>query len=365
MRLALANPYYLPHQGGIESRIEGLARGLARRHEVAVLTARLPGTASEERRDGYTVLRCPARVLRWFPYNPPPLWTRGLDAALEAWGPDVVDFHYRWAPEWTRAMARWARGHALVFTWHNHFGEGEGPARLLSAAADARFLRSLAHARRIVCVSRAVEAELAGRGLPRARLVTVYPGFEHPPPVREPEGEHAVFVGRLVATKGLATLLDALAMAPRVRVVVAGKGPQRRWLEARARWLGLQGRVRFAGFVPEEEKIRLVASARFLVHPARWESLGHAVVEAMLLGKPVVATRAGGLPEAVGYGGLLVEPGDARALAEAMSKLWDDEGYRAKLGEAARAHAESFTWERCLAATERVYSDALEGQGRS
>lgn len=359
MRLLLANPYFLPHQGGIEGRIAGLARGLAARHEVAVLTARLPGTLAEEVVDGYTVLRCPAWQWRGFPYNPPPLWTRGVSDALEAWQPEVADFHYRWAPEWTRAMASWAREHATVFTWHNPYGEGTGLVGALSRWNDARFLPRLRDVRHVVCISEHVARDLAQRGLPGAKLVPIHAGFEAPALRGAPEDHHAVFVGRLVATKGLDTLLEALAVAPEVRVVVVGKGPERRSLERQARRLGVDARVRFAGFVPDAEKARLVAGARFVVHPARWEGLGHALAEAMLLGKPVVATRVGGISEVVGPGGVLVGPERPRELAGAMQALWGDASLRKVLGAKARAHAAGFTWERCVAATEKVYREAL------
>ncbi|HEV8359571.1 MAG TPA: glycosyltransferase family 4 protein [Candidatus Thermoplasmatota archaeon] len=360
MRVLLANPYFWPHEGGIEGRLQGLARGLARRHEVGVLTARLPGTALEETRDGYTILRCPARVWRGFPSNPPPLWTRGILARARAWKPDLLDYQYRWAPEWNRAMAAWAREGPLVLTWHNAFGEGEGLVGRLSAWNDRRFVALMGSARGVVCISRAVEQDLARRGVAPGKLRTVHAGFDAPPPLALPEGDHAVFAGRLVATKGLDVLLAALPAAPEVRVVLVGKGPERARLERLAARLGVQDRVRFAGFVREEEKRRLVAGARFVVHPARWESLGHALAEAMLQGKPVIASDVGGIPEVVGPGGVLVPTGDAAALAAAMRDLWADAGLRAALGWKAQAHAATFTWDRCVAATERVYREAVE-----
>lgn len=360
MRLLLANPYFHPHLGGIEARMRGLARELARRHEVAVLTARLPGTAEEERLDGFTVLRCPAVVWRSFPYNPPPVWTRGILAELESWNPEVADFQYRWAPKWTRAMEAWARKHATVFTWHNPYGEGQGFVRSLSEWNDARFLRSLEQVRRVVCISESVRRDLAARGIGGSKLCTIYPGFGAPPEIgHEEERDHAVFIGRLVGTKGLDVLLEALALAPKVRVTLIGKGPERGNLEARARRLGVEERVRFAGFISEEEKARLTASARFVVHPSRWEGFGHALTEAMLLGKPVLATDVGGVAEAVGPGGILVPANDPPALARAMAALWQDKPLREALGAKALQHARTFTWERCARQTEEVYSEAL------
>lgn len=361
MRVLLANPYFLPFEGGIEARMAGLARGLAARHEVAVLTCRLPGTAAEERRDGYAVLRVPATVWRSFPYNPPPAFARGVLDAVAAWGPDVADFQYRWAPEWTAAMRRWARRAPAVFTWHNPFGEGTGPTGALSRWHDARFLGALRDVRRVITISQAVARDLGERGVPREKLVPIHAGFDAPPALPATDGGYALFVGRLVDTKGLDVLLDALPRAPDVRLVVVGKGPRLGFLQRRARDRGVADRVRFAGFVSAEEKERLMAGARLVAHPARWEGLGHALAEAMLHGKPVVATDVGGIPEVVGPGGVLVPPEDPRALADALRGLWADAGLREALGAKARAHAATFTWERCVALTERAYREAAAG----
>jgi glycosyltransferase involved in cell wall biosynthesis len=212
----------------------------------------------------------------------------------------------------------------------------------------------------VICISDGVRNDLAARGVPDAKLRTIHPGFDPPPIVAPPaDGDYAVFVGRLVKTKGLDVLLEALPRIPDARVVLVGKGPERGALEAQARRLGVQHRVRFAGFVSEEEKAQLIAGSRFVVHPAVWESFGHALSEAMLLGKPVLATDVGGIPEAVGPGGILAPAGDAERLAVEMRTLWADRTLREALGTKALQHARSFTWERCAALTERAYAEAL------
>jgi glycosyltransferase involved in cell wall biosynthesis len=364
VRVLLANPHFPPYRGGIEGRLEGLARGMAARgHDVAVLTARLPGTCAREERDGYEVLRCPAWLWTRFPTNPPPSWTRGVRAAAEAWAPDVLDLHYRWAPDWTRACRALAERTPLVVTWHNGFGEGQGLVGVLSRANDARFARALLpRARRVVCISDFVRRGLAARGVPPERLAVVPPGFDVPALPAERRDGPAVFVGRLVATKGLDVLLHALARAPGVRVDVAGGGPQRARLQRLAARLGVTDRARFAGFVPEAEKRALLARAPFLVHPAREEALGHALAEAMLLGCPVVGTEVGGVPEVVGPGGVLARAGDPAALADAMLLLWRDRGLAEALGSKARQHAERFTWDRCVEGTLRVYERATAAE---
>lgn len=362
VRLLLANPYFLPYHGGIEGRLAGMARELARDHEVAVLTARLPGTLLEERRDGYTILRQPSTVMSWFPYNPPPVFTPHVFDAIQGFDPDIVDFHYRWAPSWTRAFDSWSRRAPAVFTWHNPFGEGEGWLQTISEMHDRRFLQKLGSARRIICISEFVAQGLVANGVAPERLVIIYTGFDPPAPAAVVERQpFALFVGRLVETKGLDVLIDALKDFRGGPVIIVGQGPARRRLERYAVLRGVRGRLSFVGQVPNEERDRLLATARMVVHPARWEGLCHALAEALLHETPVVATTAGGTPEVVGPGGILVPPNDPARLAEAMNALWGNENLRKELAVRGRAHVSKFEWAACLKNTLRIYREAIEG----
>jgi glycosyltransferase involved in cell wall biosynthesis len=196
-----------------------------------------------------------------------------------------------------------------------------------------------------------------------------------------------LYVGRLVTFKGLDHLLDAVAMlngrmssealnsnanhslakAPRlpVRLILAGDGPHRAALHERANRLGLGGRVQFLGSVPHYEIPHLNAiSDAFVVPSTDHETFCIAACEAMGCGRPVIATRVGGLPEVVcdGETGFLVPPGDAAALAERIAMLLGDGGLRQRMGEAARVSAEMFTWDRVIERMLASYEQAL-GQG--
>jgi glycosyltransferase involved in cell wall biosynthesis len=196
-----------------------------------------------------------------------------------------------------------------------------------------------------------------------------------------------LYVGRLVTFKGLDHLLDAVAMlngrmspealnsnanhslakAPRlpVRLILAGDGPHRAALQERANRLGLGGRVQFLGSVPHYEIPHLNAiSDAFVVPSTDHETFCIAACEAMGCGRPVIATRVGGLPEVVrdGETGFLVPPGDAAALAERIAMLLGDGGLRQRMGEAARVSAEMFTWDRVIERMLASYEQAL-GRG--
>lgn len=117
----------------------------------------------------------------------------------------------------------------------------------------------------------------------------------------------------------------------------------------------LKDRVTFTGNVAHDEVIKFMHTADVFLHPSLSEALGISVAEAIACGLPVVATRVGGLPEVVleGQNGLLVEPDDAPALAEAAIALLCDPGRRATMAQVARQHAETaFSWERL---SEKLY----------
>jgi glycosyltransferase involved in cell wall biosynthesis len=182
---------------------------------------------------------------------------------------------------------------------------------------------------------------------------------------------------RLETQKGHAVFLDALA---RVRergldfvAVMAGEGSLRGDLERRAQAAGLGGHVRFAGQVDPVGPLLQAADACVL--PSLWEGLPLSLLEALARGRPVIASRVGGVPEAIddGVTGRLVPAGDAEALAEALEDFHrrPDPARRMGLNGAERVRAE-FTWSRVVESFEEVYDDVLglatvtpSGRGRA
>ena len=151
------------------------------------------------------------------------------------------------------------------------------------------------------------------------------------------EAPRIAAVGTLKPLKAFDTLLHALgllaAKGKTFELVLAGDGPERANLEALARRLGLAGRVKFLGEI--NGAADLLATAHLLVHPSKSESMSNTIVEAMAKGLPVIASPVGGNPEIVedGRSGLLVPPGRADLLADAVGRLLDDPALRRRLGE--------------------------------
>lgn len=178
----------------------------------------------------------------------------------------------------------------------------------------------------------------------------------------DPETLLIAVVAALETRKGHAVLLDAMAGLTDVpvRVLCAGGGAERETLAAQSAALGLGTRVVFLGEVADV--VPLLAAADLVVMPSLHEGLGVAALEAMAAGKPVVASRAGGLAELVEdeVTGLLVEPGDAEGLARAIRRIASDRAWAVTLGRAGRAKVESRYGMRAMAeGTLAVYREVL------
>lgn len=131
-------------------------------------------------------------------------------------------------------------------------------------------------------------------------------------------------------------------------------------LLAQARALGAGDALRVLGFVADEELPALLSAAEAFVFPSLYEGFGLPPLEAMACGTPVVASRAGSLPEVLGEAALLVPPDDPGALEDALARLLDDGALRATLRERGLARATEFTWERTARQTLEAYREVCE-----
>jgi colanic acid/amylovoran biosynthesis glycosyltransferase len=155
-------------------------------------------------------------------------------------------------------------------------------------------------------------------------------------------GSRLLFVGRLVAAKGLPVLLNAIAQIEDAILDIAGDGPDRQLLTERARSLGISSRVRFHGYLSQPQIRELLGHADIFVLSSFAEGVPVVLMEAMAAGVPVVATQIAGIPELVQHekSGLLVLPGDAVSTASAIRRLLENPELRNRYAEAARRQIE-------------------------
>lgn len=189
--------------------------------------------------------------------------------------------------------------------------------------------------------------------------------------LRGPRQRVAV-VGRLVARKGVADVIEALRWLPDTELVIAG-GPSSdalssdhdvRRLEAVAARSNLEDRVRFIGHLPRTDVPALLRSADAVVCVPYYEPFGIVPLEAMACGVPPVVSAVGGLRESVvdGRTGLQVPSGDPRTLAETLARLFGDPALGRRLGAAGVARVRShYGWRRVAGETARVYGDVVAG----
>lgn len=229
----------------------------------------------------------------------------------------------------------------------------------------------------VITISQAIRDVLVRQGVPAEKVHCVRSALD-PTPFEVPcdrgaflkelglEGGHPVVgvAAQFIPRKGhdflLAAIPAILERHPNVRFVLFGRGPLRPGIENRARENGLAGNVIFAGF--RSDLPRLLPCLDVLAHPAVREGLGVTLLQASAAGVPIVATRIGGIPEAVreGVNGILVEAGNPAALASGIADLLDDPELGRRLGQAGRSLVrEEYSVEQMVDGNLAVYAKVL------
>ncbi|MHB8573613.1 MAG: glycosyltransferase family 4 protein [Candidatus Dormibacteria bacterium] len=236
---------------------------------------------------------------------------------------------------------------------------------------------AVARARLLICVSQRTAREV-GRIFPLAagRTRVVPNGLEehfHETPDEERRrrtlaehgitGRFVLAVGTVEPRKGFDVLIQAFAELCRddhetTLLLAGGAGWKNSEVLSMPERLGLGDRVRFVGFVDDVALRSLMAECTAFVVPSLDEGFGFPALEAMAAGAPVVATHAGAIPEVTGDAALLVRPGDAEALQEALRRILRDPDLRGRLSTQGRARAGLFTWAEAARGTLRVYREA-------
>lgn len=266
-----------------------------------------------------------------------------------------------------KSLLLWlARALGCKTVFHLHGGGFRQFATVRSGALMRRWIRhTLERSSLVIALSEGWAGFVRGFA-PRAR-VEVVPNAVALPRARSDlaEPERILFLGRVEAAKGVAELLEAVALlAPRrpaLRLVLAGEGELDGWRQA-ACARGIGGLVELPGWLDAAARDGQLARAAVFCLPSHAEGLPMALLEAMAAGKAVVASCVGGIPEAVrdGENGLLVRPHDAAALAAALARLLDDAALRRRLGERARATVvQRYSTEAVCGRLAAIYNDLV------
>lgn len=379
MNILLVNYEFPPLGGGGSKASFELARRLVRRgHRVDVVTGRYNGAASEEVIDGVRIYRswswrkaiheCGLRGAITFLMSAAPrlrslIKNEHYDVALYFFGfPTGLLSLYSWRIAGLPYLVS-LRGSDVPL-----YDRDSRRLRFLH-----RLLRPLSrsiweNASRVVAVSYGLK-EMANRSFPDIHIEVIHNGIEIPSfPLHDRDNPSRFgpirlsCVARLIPRKGIHDLIDAVSRIPNgnLELQIIGTGPAERDLRDRAKQHGIDRLVHFYGYQTPERVRELNAEADIFVLPTWSEAFANVILEAMSVGLPVIASRVGGIPEAVvdGVTGLLVEPRDPVSLAEAIMRLSADPELRRSMAVAGLRRAqESFSWD--------VNTDAFENSLRA
>ena len=333
--------------------------------------ARVP---QEERRHGITVLHPRYALIPKVGMAPAPaLMYASLRGCLERvlrerFQFDIIDAHYFYPDGVAAVMLAERLGKPAVITARgtdvNLIADHRLPRRWIRWAAE--------RAAGIVAVSEALRARLIDLGIAAKRIRVLRNGVDlelfaprpHETARRElglsVDGTVVLSVGQLVPAKAFELVIRAVAPVPEATLVIVGDGPETAALRRLAERIGVAGRVRFLGAMPQEKLPAVYSAADVLVLASGREGFPNVLLEALACGTPVVATAVGGTPEIVASpaAGRLVEERSAEALSAALRDLLADPPPRA----AVRAYAERFGWGPTTAGQLGLFKSVLDGR---
>lgn len=370
-----------PALGGVESHVYHLAMGLTESGiGTEVFTTDLERDVPFKRLNGEDI-RFPFPVRRFHAtkYADVPhglgILAPSMALALLETPLDVIHAHaFGYFPMLAGGLAEMMRAVPLVVTPHSDVGGPSVAKRFLNWAVPPVTLR---RAQRVIAVTPGEALLLRRLGVAPGRIRTIPNGvdlreFPSPRAPNSPRDQASIlFVGRCYPRqKGLEYLIRSLALMEQPRKICLrivgedwGGVPSLRLL---SKSLGVEQQVEFSGRLSRAELIRSYLSADVFVLPSLFEPFGIVLLEAMAAGLPIVASRVGGVPDVVedGRTGILVEPGNAQALCQALEFLISNPPLRQRMGEAGRRRAAKYSWDIVIPRIREVYEEAITERDR-
>lgn len=375
MRIALVSDWYYPKIGGVASHMHNLALKLkGRGHDVAVVTNNWEtGKEKELERLNIDLIKIPGVISPIFGINVTYSLksTQELNEFLKDF--DIIHSHHAFTPLALKAVkAGRTLEKGTLLTTHSISFAHESKLWQALGLTFPLFSHYLKYPHRIIAVSKAAKAFIEHFTDTKVEIIpngvddkTFHPNWNKEE-IKEEfgiEGEVILYVSRMSYRKGPHVLLNAFSQIKDATLVMAGNGELSPFLKAQAKFLGIEDRIRFLGYVPTKELPKIFGMADIFVLPSiTAEAFGIVILEAMASGVPIIATTVGGIPEVIkeSESGLLVPPSNELELKNAIEKLLNDESLRKWLGQNGRkAVEEKYSWNNVIKEIEKAYEEVL------
>ena len=371
LRVLMLNLEYPPLGGGAAPVTRGLARALVGRgHQVDIVTMGYRGLPEIENDGGVQVFRVPAarsRVeLSYVHELATYVWSalRKANALSRAFAYNICHCHFIVPTGIIPYLLSNAGSFPpYVITSHGSDIPGFNPDRfkLIHRITPPLLRRVLRRSSGVIVPSAALQGMIREQFAHDVPALTRIPnGISLDQFTHQPKESRILVATRLFERKGVQHVISALAdiNAQGYLLEVAGDGPSRGQLERQARQLGVP--ARFHGWLSQASLNPLYERSRIFVLASSSDNFPVSLLEAMTARCAVITTRSGGCPEVVGDAGLVVEPGDARGLREALSRLVREPRFAEELGKrAARRVQEHFGWSSIASRHEDVYAEVI------
>lgn len=371
MRVAIVTETFLPRINGVVTRLCHTVRHLHRLGDDVLVIA---PDADRQEYEGSKVLGLKGFPLPIYPELRVAMPRPAMSRALKKFRPDVIHVVNPVVLGLGGIYYAKTRGVPLVCSFHTHLPRYLHHYRLGALERLVwEVLRSAHNKAQInLCISREMEHELRLRGVERVQLgwrggvdVELFDAARRDPAMRArlsggaPERPLLLYVGRLSAEKSVEQLRPLLEEVPGARLAVVGDGPHRAALEAH--FAGTP--TTFAGYLYGAELAAAYASADAFVFASSSETLGLVLLEAMASGCPVVAARAGGIPDVVDHGvsGFLFDPANPSEAAAQVRSLLADPALAERIRRQGRAQADRWSWASATTELRSWYAAMLAG----
>ncbi|MEM0154355.1 MAG: glycosyltransferase family 4 protein [Methanothrix sp.] len=381
MEICVLNPYFYPYFGGTEKVLLEIYKRLAKSNNITVITSSIGSKPGEETFENIKILRLKTSQ-RMLPHLPLPFVSmEGLNAAIEKSAADLYHINNRYQYFKGTINAIKKTSGKLALTIHNSLPRGIDPVTDIGGLAyDLFWGRKIMHSADVItAVSKNAMETTVPLNL-RKKSQVIFNGIDYRLFTPSTDSSRVASIrasmgfgdgillisnGRLTAQKGHAYLIRAAAELNRIgkltNLFIIGRGPMESKLVALAKKLGIPDKFKISHGIEEKDLPYYYNAADMFVFPSLYEPAGMAMLEALSCGTPTIATRVGGIPEALKDYGEYIKIKDVKSITDAIVNVSSDIGHYRKLALECRKDVieKEHDWDTIAKMYEEAFEQAL------